>query len=210
MRNLARPALLLTALLTACPGTDDPESREGGPPMAVVADGGPAVTGAVLDGGAVREGGLPANDGGTASDLELERQYIDKLKACGMYEPSVDPAEYRIRDEFDRCMGRCALAAGCPQLVSLACDEDDSPLLTCLLACPDPPSDGFRCRDGSRIPHAALCDLVPDCPAEEDESGCGEFRCADGEVLPAKSARCDYFDDCEDGSDERGCTFQCS
>ena len=173
---------------------------------------GPAADAATSsDAGASADSGPGRPEAGvsTTTDPELQKQNIEKLKACGMYEPSIDPAEYSIEDEYDRCFARCVIAASCPQLTSVICEDAENTLYNCLVACPDPPADGFRCKDGSLIPHAALCDLEPDCDDEEDEANCGEFRCANGEVVPAKSARCDYIEDCVDGSDERGCMFSC-
>jgi hypothetical protein len=144
-----------------------------------------------------------------AADRTLQQMVIDKLKMCGAYEPSADPNSYTIEDEFDRCTGRCILAASCALYKPAICDEDDNTLTRCVEKCPDPPLDGFHCEDGSIIAHAGVCDLYEDCPQGEDEQNCGEFRCADGEVIAAASARCDTLEDCEDGSDERGCTLTC-
>ena len=243
MRTLTYPTLVLSLLLTACPGPDDREASDAtAPVLAPDAGAGPeagvgpdAPASAPAADAAARSDAMapaPATDAAASPDArassdagagrtpeagasatgdsELERQHIEKLKACGMYEPSIDPAEYSVQDEYDRCFARCVIASSCPQLTGLVCEDAENALYDCLVACPEVPSDGFRCRDGSRIPHAALCDLVPDCEDEEDESGCGEFRCMNGEILPAKSARCDYIEDCLDGSDERGCAFSCS
>lgn len=206
--------------MAACPGTDRPEQEDAGSP-ATMSD-----AGSILDAGATSdarpgdagldraalapvESGVTADAARPAADLELERRAIEKFKMCGMFEPSAAQTQYSIEDEYDRCAARCALTASCAEIASSVCDQADDAFTDCLLDCPDPPADGYRCRDGSRIPHAALCDLVPDCAGREDESGCGQHRCANGELIPASSARCDYIEDCADGSDERGCAFTC-
>jgi hypothetical protein len=221
MDKLTTFTLLLSAFIAACPDPDHPEPGDARSPASwsdagSLRDASPNHDARPLDDAEMDRGPLTPLEGGVladaarpAADLELERRAIEKLKMCGMFEPSVDAAQYNVEDEYDRCTARCLLAAACAQIASTVCDDADNALANCVLDCPDPPSDGFRCRDGSRIPHAALCDLFPDCAGEEDESGCGQFRCADGDSIPARSARCDYVEDCADGSDEQGCAFSC-
>jgi hypothetical protein len=156
----------------------------------------------------------PQSEGQTgaagSADLELERMTVEKLKACRAYEPLADPKSYSVEDELDRCAARCFLDASCEAIQTFACGGDELALIHCAEACDSAPADGFRCSDGTRIAHAALCDQFEDCPNGEDEKKCGEYRCSDGEVIPAAGVRCDWIEDCGDGSDERGCAIDCS
>lgn len=145
-----------------------------------------------------------------SEDVSLEERTIAKLKQCGLYEAEGAPNQYSVEDAYDVCVAQCTLGASCAAMKQLVCEDRDSGFTDCLDGCDDAPRDGFRCTDGSRIPHAALCDLFPDCANDEDERACGEFVCADGEIIPARSARCDWIEDCLDGSDERGCMLVCN
>jgi hypothetical protein len=148
----------------------------------------------------------------TDADEELSRQLIAHFKSCDAYEPTADPSMYEMRDELDRCAAHCLLAESCTTFVTRWCssNDDDSPLSLCLAVCPEAPYDGFRCASGDLIPHVYVCDLFNDCPDAEDERGCGEYRCSNGDLLPSKQVVCDGSEDCDDGSDEHGCKLVCT
>lgn len=230
MNKLMATMVAHAALLVACRDPDRPEPVDAGAAVAVVPDAGSlldasigadaaasgeagpladatAEAGAGGDSGPTAEAGAEA--GPLASDLDLERRGIEQAKACGFYEPSQDPAGYVVQDEFDRCLTRCWLAASCAEIDAYLCEDALNALDRCIVECPLQPLDGFRCADGSRIPHALVCNLEADCPDDEDEMNCGEFRCSNGERIPASSARCDGWEDCLDGSDERACASSC-
>jgi len=191
--------LAATFLLIGCPDERDPEPADGGADAAF--DGSVATTDAGLDAGA---------DTGAPSDREsLEQQTVAKLKQCGLYELEGDANQYSVEDTYDVCVAHCTLSASCDLMKQLVCAERFNSFTQCLVDCDDAPSDGFRCADGSRIPHAGLCDLLEDCPDGEDETSCGQFVCSDGEIIPTRSARCDWYEDCGDGSDELGCMLNC-
>jgi hypothetical protein len=204
--TLARLALALSLISGAAGCDDDNTSDEPGDASAEAAHASNDAAATIADAGSPL---ADSGSTGSATDRALQEMTIAKLKTCGAFEPSADPSTYAIEDEFDRCIGRCLLTASCSEFKALACDEDENALARCADKCPDPPADGFRCNDGSRIAHAALCDLFDDCESGEDELNCGQYRCKNGEIVPAKSARCDSNLDCEDGTDESGCSFVC-
>jgi hypothetical protein len=229
MNKLIATMVMHAALLAACRDPDPPTSEDAGSAVAVPEGGSPldASSGAdAADSGeaapradARTEAGpgsdtVPTAEAGVeagqpASDLDLERRAIEQAKACGFYEPSQDPVAYAVRDEFDRCLTRCWLAASCADIDDYLCEDALNALDRCVSQCPWQPPDGFRCADGSLVPHALVCNLEADCPDQEDEVDCGEFRCSNGERIPASSARCDGWEDCLDGSDERACASSC-
>ncbi|HEX6240809.1 MAG TPA: LDL receptor domain-containing protein [Polyangiales bacterium] len=209
--------LVLTFALTGCPEDRPRESAEGG-----VSPGDAAAGPGLTDAGpsSTADGGTDASSDGGGTDASsdgggraaLTQENLSKFMSCGAYETSLGPAAYSIDDDFDECIARCTVASSCAELEAVLCwDEtaDESALTRCLERCDDAPRDGFRCGDGTRIAHAYRCDFEPDCADSSDEANCGEFRCADGDVLPTASARCDYVEDCEDGSDELGCAVRC-
>jgi hypothetical protein len=194
--------LVVTLTLAGCPADSARDPVQGDAGM-LDATATPAADG----GTGTSDGAAP--DGGMAN---LTQANLDKFMSCSVYEPSLGPSAYSVEDAYDACIAGCVVTSSCADLKASLCWEEELPenaFTRCLERCDDTPADGFRCGDGSRIPHAYRCDFEPDCPDEADEANCGQFRCADGEVLPASSARCDYIEDCDDGSDETGCALTC-
>lgn len=199
MNKLTIKLAMLSLLTGGCPDEGPTANHDAASPLAAPdagADSGPGSD-------AASEASVPA------ASASLEQRSVAKLKECGLYEAEGDADQYSIQDGFDVCVANCTLSATCAQMKQLICEERENNFARCLIGCEDPPPDGFRCADGSRIAHAALCDLLEDCPDGEDEQRCGQFICHDGEVLPASSARCDWIEDCLDGSDELGCALSC-
>ncbi|XP_063878257.1 very low-density lipoprotein receptor-like isoform X5 [Scylla paramamosain] len=68
------------------------------------------------------------------------------------------------------------------------------------------------CKDN--VTFACYCDMVPECPENEDEKNCGQacrpdqVTCGDGSCLEG-SARCDGSSQCSDDSDELNCPTTC-
>src|SRR5690349_3688590 len=119
MNKLTCTTLLLSAFTAACPGPDHPEPDDASSP-AIMADAGatldarPSGAPRPLDDAGIdaavmapAESGVLGDAARSAADLELERRTIEKFKMCGMFEASVDPAQYSIEDEYDRCAARC-------------------------------------------------------------------------------------------------------
>jgi Low-density lipoprotein receptor domain class A len=205
--HVAAPLLALSLLMSACP--EDSPSIPSPRPSA--------------DASTATDAGMPATDAAARSTdaagpvdpspadpyAELAARQLAKAKACGFYEPSADPDIYLVLDAYDACLATCVIDAPCARLTGMLCDALES--FTCWDDCEleGVPADGYRCRDGTRIPHAYLCDFEADCQGGEDEASCGEYRCASGETLPNSMARCDYIADCADESDELGCSLSC-
>jgi hypothetical protein len=192
--------------LAACPENNDKAgSRD--PDASTPDASAPGDASASTDAGASTDASASTDAGSERASLEL--QGVAKLKQCGLYEAEGDPNQYSVEDDYDVCVVQCTLSAPCSQLKQLVCEERENTFTRCIDGCNDAPIDGFKCHDGARIPHAALCDLVDDCEGGEDEASCGTFVCTDGEIIPASSARCDWIEDCVDGSDELGCMLSC-
>ncbi|XP_046988472.1 G-protein coupled receptor GRL101-like [Schistocerca americana] len=71
----------------------------------------------------------------------------------------------------------------------------------------------FRCSN-SCIDLVRRCDREPNCPDQEDETGCESFvcavthfKCANHYCVP-EDAVCNFEDDCGDGSDEQNCSHR--
>jgi len=139
------------------------------------------------------------------SDQQLSEQWLQKRKDCGTYYPSQDPANDTVRDGFDRCVARCFLEQDCDKLVEIWCEGGvpaGDPFLDCVSECPEEPKDGYKCKDGSRIPLRIVCDGSPHCSAGEDEQGCAPYVCEDGQEIIGTDIECNNRGECEDYSDE--------
>jgi len=156
-------------------------------------------------------------DGGNAlpedEDAALRRALLDKGVACSVVENDIPEARFRrIEDDYDRCVATCIIGAPCDSVANYYCNpgQQDS-LATCIGSCSTGPADGFECADGTKIPHAFVCDItLGDCPGTDDEGKqCGTYSCDDGQVLYSDDLRCDAFPHCSDGSDELRCGLTC-
>jgi hypothetical protein len=154
--------------------------------------------------------GKPTDDAGADADAALAAELRAKFEQCKVDPPGAD-AQTKIEDETARCSARCIVAASCDDVRGLACTSSPSTnaLLTCLRQCPMHPADGYGCSDGTKIPHAALCDGFANCTDQGDEAACGEYVCADGTKVSSERAKCDGDADCPDASDEAGCPAIC-
>jgi hypothetical protein len=175
------------------------------------------------DAGVITSGpdaGNPAVDGGSSEPLPspkddpgLRKALLDKGLACNVVDQTI-PGTYnlgKVQDDYDRCAVTCIVNASCDDVLNLYCEGQEDALTACIDRCPMSPSDGFKCADGTKIPHAFVCDLIAgDCPGGDDEGKrCGTYSCDDGQVLMAEDVRCDATPDCDDGSDELRCSFTC-
>lgn len=161
------------------------------------------------------DAGTASGDAGTRSDSQLATDTTAKLMQCNAYDgPPRDPSDEKIEDEFDRCAARCVIEASCASLTEFLCSEQEpsasNPALLCFKKCPQHPSDGYACSNGTKIPKSSQCDGFADCEDGADENGCGTYRCKDGEEIDDTHVECDGFDDCIDASDESGCPAACS
>src|SRR5690349_1554054 len=113
MNKLTCATLFLAAFTAACPGPDHPEPGDASAP-AIMSDAGASLDArpsdgarppddAGIDAAGPVEGGVLADAAHSTADLELERRAIEKFKMCGMFEASVDPAQYSVEDAYDRC-----------------------------------------------------------------------------------------------------------
>lgn len=156
-------------------------------------------------------GSEPAPD--PEGDRDLAKQVLAHLKKCEVYFAPLDPRDDTIRDETDRCIGRCLVDAPCDALVAIQCRDGlpaSDPLAQCVEKCPTVPDDGYVCKQGDlTIAHRSVCDGLKDCDTGEDEVGCKPFVCESGEEIVDKGFRCDGAVQCEDGSDEDGCPLLC-
>lgn len=155
----------------------------------------------------------PGDDTGGEDD-ELRSDLIAKTLECKIHPGTPSEDEYSIKDDYDRCAARCVIAGTCDDLRELACTSgglptNANPFVACLEKCPFDPADGYACSDGTKIPHAGVCDGFEDCEDEADETDCGEHVCDDGETISIGEVTCDGFEDCSDGSDEAGCPAVC-
>ena len=140
-----------------------------------------------------------------ASDGQRSGEVQTKLESCGLRATDAPDLGNVIADSYDLCIARCALEVACEALVATECDKSrDNAYSACRRACPDAPADGVACRDGTRIPHIALCDGEEDCRQGEDELDC-TLSCADGHEVEGVLLECDGTRDCADGSDENNC-----
>jgi|GEM_PF-6697185 len=156
----------------------------------------------------------PAIDGGPTDVPALRKALLDKAYACNVVD-DVIPGTFnlgKIQDDYDVCAATCIVGASCDNVLSLYCNPGQKDMLTaCIDRCPMHPANGFKCADGSKIPRAFVCDLLPgDCPGGDDEGKhCGTHSCDDGQVLKAEDVHCNAVPDCDDGSDELRCSFTC-
>ncbi|MET0340977.1 MAG: LDL receptor domain-containing protein [Polyangiales bacterium] len=220
-------AYLLGVLLCLGCGDEEPRGRSaaGGDETARV-DGGRFDAGRGDDGGV--DGGVRVSDGPdardaatppregdagvpgamTADDRALEELVLSKLIECTLLPTSFDvPANAQVRDETDRCLARCNVAAECDDIRRFACDATTtrSAFTTCLTGCTQAPADGFACGDGTRVAHVLVCNGKPNCPDGTDEDDCAH-ACGDGSAIEdGLGIACDGNEDCADGSDEAGC-----
>jgi hypothetical protein len=118
-------------------------------------------------------------------------------------------------DSEERCFSRCFLEAGCADVKTIYCSNDDEEAVfseafqECARDCLD--LETVECElaevAGFEIDAAYKCNGFPECQDGSDEQGCPEpelFMCDDGESVLA-DYKCDREEDCEDGSDEKGC-----
>lgn len=178
-----RATFLAGALLAACGG--DTDAGDDGPPSSVT--------------------------GSSAGYATLPADVSAKLKECKIADLKALAVREEIEDESDACVGRCIVRSPCADLKEAVCEARGvGSFLACLESCPLEPKDGFACNDGSKIPHALVCDTAPDCGDGKDEDDCPPYTCRDGQKLTGKlDVECDDRKDCQDGSDEEGCSPLC-
>lgn len=141
------------------------------------------------------------------SDQELSEKWIQKRKDCGTYYPPQNSESDMVRDEFERCLGRCSLEQDCDKLVEIWCEGGvpaGDPFLACVAKCPEQPKDGYACKDGARVPFRLVCDGRRNCSMGEDEQGCTPYVCEDGQEIISTDIECNNHGECEDNSDEDG------
>ena len=73
-------------------------------------------------------------------------------------------------NESELCTAACAVAATCPELLSVQTDTPSDFILSCVTAC-GLSGDQFPCADGTEtVPVDWVCDGYPDCSDGSDES----------------------------------------
>ena len=143
-----------------------------------------------------------------SADPSVEQRLVARLRACA----ALGPGEYnprRIRDDLDRCLTECLIAAACSELRHFMCSEEAPEIITCQAACLDPPlAQPHDCGDGQIVSLGSVCDGLTQCANSSDELGCPVHTCDDGTMITSP-ARCDGWPLCPDGSDELGCASIC-
>ena len=169
----------------------------------------------LLSGTACPDTDAKTSDGAktSPSDAELSADSKARLRECGVLGAGTYD-DGPVQDAFDRCVMQCTIDADCADLKPALCSDEEptsSAFASCAEACLGSTlADQFKCDDGTRIPHAFVCDLEVDCTGGEDEgTHCGHHRCTDGETISIKDTHCDGYADCGDGSDEDGCAVFC-
>jgi Low-density lipoprotein receptor domain class A len=220
-------SLVLVAVLTACGDDDGSEPvLDGSVPSAP--DAGTSnidaarspepdarVDAAVVDTGTVSmtiDATVQEADAAVDPDLALSAALENKLKnecSAVFTAGSWSNEFFAVRDDYERCVASCFVNGSCTDMKSLFCNSTVNPVVQCVGACNAHPADGFLCGDGSRIPHAYVCDLgmSQNCPDNSDEAHCAGdlFTCGSGAKIPRKLV-CDLIAICSDDSDEtQGC-----
>jgi hypothetical protein len=216
--------LLLCSTLAACEGDDSgsspDESTDAGTGRDAVAEAPAPADGGRAD-ASPTDASSPVDaaraDAATSALLAfraaLDAHYRDcKVISAGDLFDVTERARF-LSDEQGGCTARCDLEADCATLHALHCEGGaGSPLLACYDGClaRENPS-GYSCTPtGPVVRQNQRCDeRSNDCPHNEDELGCGTYRCANGQILGAAHSRCNYRIECDDGSDELDCATHC-